>query len=107
MLQQDSPDTYILATGRTQSIRDFVEMAAKAVNINLEWHGSYSKEYAIEPQTGKIRVRVNPEFYRPAEVDLLIGNPSKAKNILGWAPQTTLEQLCQMMVEADIVRNKK
>ena len=106
MLQQDSPDTYILATGRTQSIRDFVEMAAKAVNINLEWHGSYSKEYAIEPQTGKIRVRVNPEFYRPAEVDLLIGNPSKAKNILGWAPQTTLEQLCQMMVEADIVRNK-
>ena len=107
MLQQGSPDTYILATGRTQSIRDFVEMAAKAVNINLEWHGSYSKEYAIEPQTGKIRVRVNPEFYRPAEVDLLIGNPSKAKNILGWAPQTTLEQLCQMMVEADIVRNKK
>ena len=107
MLQQDSPDTYILATGRTQSIRDFVEMTAKAVNINLEWHGSYSKEYAIEPQTGKIRVRVNPEFYRPAEVDLLIGNPSKAKNILGWAPQTTLEQLCQMMVEADIVRNKK
>ena len=107
MLQQDSPDTYILATGRTQSIRDFVEMAAKAVNINLEWHGSYSKEYALEPQTGKIRVRVNPEFYRPAEVDLLIGNPSKAKNILGWAPQTTLEQLCQMMVEADIVRNKK
>ena len=98
MLQQDSPDTYILATGRTQSIRDFVEMTAKAVNINLEWHGSYSKEYAIEPQTGKIRVRVNPEFYRPAEVDLLIGNPSKAKNILGWAPQTTLEQLCQMMV---------
>ena len=65
MLQQDSPDTYILATGRTQSIRDFVEMTAKAVNINLEWHGSYSKEYAIEPQTGKIRVRVNPEFYRP------------------------------------------
>ena len=107
MLQQESPDTYILATGRTQSIRDFVEMTAKAVNINLEWHGSYSKEYAIEPQTGKIRVRVNPEFYRPAEVDLLIGNPSKAKNILGWAPQTTLEQLCQMMVEADIVRNKK
>ena len=107
MLQQDSPDTYILATGRTQSIRDFVEMTAKAVNINLEWHVSYSKEYAIEPQTGKIRVRVNPEFYRPAEVDLLIGNPSKAKNILGWAPQTTLEQLCQMMVEADIVRNKK
>ena len=107
MLQQDTPGTYVLATGRTQSIRDFVEMTAKAVNMELEWHGTGTEEYAIEPKTGKLRVRVNPVFFRPAEVELLIGAPAKAKAVLGWEAKVSLEQLCQMMVEADITRSKK
>ena len=107
MLQQDTPGTYVLATGRTQSIRDFVEMTAKAVNMDLEWHGTGTEEYAIEPKTGKLRVRVNPTFFRPAEVELLIGDPAKAKAVFGWEPRTSLEQLCQMMVEADLRRNNR
>lgn len=105
MLQQDRPDTYVLATGRTQSIRDFVEMAAKAVDMELEWHGKGAEEYAVEPKTGKMRVRVNPAFFRPSEVELLIGDATRAYEILGWKPQSTLEGLCQMMVEADLRRN--
>ena len=72
----------------------------------MDFRGSAEDETAVDVATGKTVVRVNPKFYRPAEVDLLIGNPTKAKNVLGWAPQTTLEQLCQMMVEADLRRNQ-
>lgn len=106
MLQQSDPDTYVLATGRTQSIRDFVNMTAKAIGMELEWQGKGTDEIGIEKETGKLRVRVNPEFYRPAEVDLLIGNPEKARQKLGWSATTTLEELCQMMLEADLIRNK-
>lgn len=106
MLQAEKPDTYVLATNRTETVRDFVSMAAKAAGFYLEWKGSAEDEVAIDRQSGKTLVRVNPKFYRPAEVELLIGNPLKAKNDLGWEPKTTLEQLCQMMVEADIRRNK-
>lgn len=105
MLQQDTPDTYILATGRTQSIRDFAELAAKAVDMELEWAGLGCEEIGIDRSTGKVRVKVNPEFYRPSEVDLLIGCPDKARQILGWEPQTTLEELCAMMVRSDLTRN--
>jgi len=106
MLQADKADTYVLATNRTETVRDFVTMAAKAAGFELEWKGHAEEETAIDRQTGKTLVRVNPKFYRPAEVELLIGNPLKAKNDLGWEPKTTLEELCQMMVEADIRRNK-
>ena len=106
MLQADKADTYVLATNRTETVRDFVTMAAKAAGFELEWKGHAEEETAIDRQTGKMLVRVNPKFYRPAEVELLIGNPLKAKNDLGWEPKTTLEELCQMMVEADIRRNK-
>lgn len=106
MLQQSEPDTYVLATGRTQSIRDFVNMTAKAIGMELEWQGKGTDEIGIEKATGKLRVRVNPEFYRPSEVDLLIGNPEKARQKLGWSATTTLEELCQMMIEADLMRNK-
>lgn len=106
MLQQSEPDTYVLATGRTQSIRDFVNMTAKAIGMELEWQGKGTDEIGIEKETGKLRVRVNPEFYRPAEVDLLIGNPEKARQKLGWSATTTLEELCQMMLEVDVIRNK-
>lgn len=106
MLQADEPDTYVLATNRTQTVRDFVTMAAKAAGITIEWQGQGEQEHGVDAATGKVIVRVNPKFYRPAEVDLLIGNPEKAKSKLGWAPKTTLEQLCAMMVEADLRRNE-
>jgi len=106
MLQAERPDTYVLATNRTETVRDFVAMAAKAAGIGLRFEGAAENEVGVDARTGKTVVRVNPKFYRPAEVELLIGNPEKAKRDLGWAPATTLEQLCQMMVEADLRRNE-
>ncbi len=105
MLQAGEPDTYVLATGRTEAVRDFVIMAARAVDIEMAWRGSDEHEVGIDVATGKTIVRVNPRFYRPAEVDLLIGSPAKAREKLGWAPETTLEQLCAMMVEGDMKRH--
>ena len=105
MLQVDEPDTYVLATNRTETVRDFVTMAASAAGITVEWQGQAEEERGIDSATGKVIIAVNPKFYRPAEVDLLIGNPAKAKAKLGWEPTTTLEQLCAMMVEADLRRN--
>lgn len=107
MLQADEPDTYVLATNRTVTVRDFVEMAGKAAGYDLQWEGKEENEIGIDRISGRTLVRVNPKFYRPAEVELLIGNPEKAKRELGWEPSTTLEQLCQMMVEADIRRNER
>jgi len=106
MLQADKPDTYVLATNRTETVRDFVTMSFKAVGIALNWQGSAENETATDKNTGKLLVKVNPKFYRPAEVELLIGNPTKAKEDLGWVAKTTLEELCAMMVEADLRRNK-
>ncbi|WP_017778177.1 GDP-mannose 4,6-dehydratase [Paraburkholderia kururiensis] len=106
MLQADRPDTYVLATNRTETVRDFVTLAARAAGFRIEWEGRAQKEVGIDAQTGHVIVRVNPKFYRPAEVDLLIGDATKAERELGWKPTTTLEQLCQMMVEADIRRNE-
>ncbi|SDW03658.1 GDP-mannose 4,6-dehydratase [Nitrosomonas communis] len=107
ILQAHKPDTYVLATNRTETVRDFVSMAGKAAGFDLAFEGESENEIGIERKTGRVLVKVNPKFYRPAEVDLLIGNPEKAKNELNWKPKTTLEQLCQMMVEADILRNEK
>ena len=104
MLQADKPDTYVLATGRTETVRDFVSMAFKAADIDVRFEGSAENERGIDTRTGNTVVRVNPKFYRPAEVDLLIGSPEKAKRELGWEPKTTLEELCQMMVAADLRR---
>ena len=106
MLQADKPDTYVLATNRTETVRDFVAMAFKAIDVELEWKGSEENETATDKATGKVVVKVNPKFYRPAEVDLLIGNPEKAKKELGWEPKCTLEELCDMMVKADLRRNE-
>jgi GDPmannose 4,6-dehydratase len=107
MLQAEEPDTYVLATNRTETVRDFVTMAFKAADYRLEWSGTGEREVGIDASTGKTLVRINPKFYRPAEVELLIGNPAKAKEKLGWQPATTLEQLCQMMVQADLQRNER
>lgn len=118
MLQAPVPDSYVLATGRTEMVRDFVRMAFKAVGVELEFKGKNENEVAVVSavhgnaltpanmamKVGQTVVRVNPKFYRPAEVELLIGSPEKAKRELDWVPKTTLEQLCQMMVEADLPR---
>ena len=104
MLQAGTPDNFVLATGRTETVRDFVSMAFRAVQVELEFRGHGESEIGIDVLTGRTLVRVNPKFYRPAEVDLLLGDAEKAKRILGWEPKTTLEQLCQMMVEADLSR---
>jgi GDPmannose 4,6-dehydratase len=107
ILQADKPDTFVLATNRTETVRDFVSMAAKAAGFNLTWQGSGDQEIAIDQLSGKCIVKINAQLHRPAEVDLLIGDPAKAKKILGWEPKTTLESLCRMMVDADISRNQQ
>lgn len=107
MLQADEPDTFVLATNRTETVRDFVSLACKAVDIDLKWKGAGEEEQGIDSATGKVIVAVNPKFYRPAEVDLLIGNAAKAREALGWVPRTKLEELCRMMVEADLRRNEQ
>ena len=106
MLQADEPDTFVLATNRTETVRDFVRMAFKGAGISVDFKGTAEAETAVDTATGKTVMRINPKFYRPAEVELLIGNPAKAKATLGWEPTTTLEQLCQMMVDADLRRNQ-
>ncbi len=106
MLQVDEPDTYVLATNRTETVRDFVTMSAKALGFELAWKGKDEQETAVDTATGRTLVRVNPRFYRPAEVDLLIGDAAKAKAKLGWEAKTTLEELSRLMVEADLRRNE-
>ena len=106
MLQVDAPDTFVLSTGRTETVREFVAMAGRAAGFDLEFHGRGINEVAVDRATGKTIVKVNPRFYRPAEVDMLVGDAAKARHILGWAPSTTLEQLCDMMVDADLRRNE-
>lgn len=106
MLQCAKPDTYVLATGCSHSVREFVEYAFQAADMDIVWEGTGLKEKGKEKQTGRTLVRVNPQFYRPAEVDRLTGDASKAEQELGWIAQTRLEELCRMMVEADIRRNE-
>jgi GDPmannose 4,6-dehydratase len=106
MLQANEPDTFVLATNRTETVRDFVRMAFKGAGIEVDFKGKDENETAVDTANGKTVMRINAKFYRPAEVELLIGNPAHAKDKLGWEPKTTLEQLCQMMVEADLRRNK-
>lgn len=106
MLQADQPDTYILATNRTETVRNFVQMACKAAGIDIKFSGSATDECGIDLETGKVIIRVDRAYYRPAEVDLLIGDATKARESLGWSPQTSLEQLCRLMVAADLRRNE-
>ena len=106
MLQAEEADTYVLATNRTETVRDFVTMAFKAADIEIAFSGEAESETAVDVATGKTVMRINPRFYRPAEVDLLIGNPAKARQKLGWEAKTTLEELCRTMVETDLRRNR-
>jgi GDPmannose 4,6-dehydratase len=104
MLQQDAPDDYVLATGRTSTIRFFIELTAKALELDLVWQGSGVDEVGVDRKTGKTWVNISPQFYRPAEVELLIGDPAKAKQGLGWSSTMSLETLAQNMLQADLAR---
>ena len=102
MLQQDAPDDYVLATGVTTTIRDFATMAFREVDITVAWRGEDANEEGYCPDTGNVLVKIDPRYFRPAEVDLLIGDPSKAQNVLGWKASTTLAEMCREMVQSDL-----
>ena len=104
MLQQEKPDDYVVASGETHTVREFVELAFKHAGFEIVWEGKDITEKGIDKNTKKILVEVSPEFFRPAEVDILLGNPSKAKEKLGWQPKTQFEELVRIMVEADMQR---
>ena len=102
ILQQDKPDDFVLATGETHTVREFVEAAFNEVDIKIEWRGEGVNEKGYCTKTGKLLVDVNPKFFRPAEVDLLLGDPSKAEKILGWKRKTDFKELVKIMVNADL-----
>jgi len=106
MLQQDSPEDYVAATGETHTVREFVEKAFKHVDVNIEWNGEGINEKGIDSETGKTLVEVDPKYFRPTEVDILIGDPSKAKRKLGWEPKVSFENLVKMMVDSDKLGEK-
>ena len=105
MLQHDVADTFVLATNRTETVRRFVELAFQQVDVEIDWSGAEDNEVGRDRRDGRMLVRVNPDFYRPAEVELLIGDPAKARTHLGWEPQVQLEELVVRMMEADMRRN--
>jgi GDPmannose 4,6-dehydratase len=107
ILQHSEPDTFVLATGKRTTVRNFVTMAFACAGVDVIWRGVGEAEVGLSAKDGKTLVKVNPDFYRPAEVDLLIGDASKAKESLGWQPMTSLEELCAMMVEADLKRARQ
>ena len=102
MLQQDKPDDYVIATGVTKTVREFVELAFKHVDISISWQGSGVDEKGLCSATGKELVSINPRYYRPSEVELLHGDSTYAQKKLGWSPKTTLEELVKIMVEYDL-----
>jgi len=102
MLQQEIPDDYVIATNETRTVREFVEIAFKCVNIDIEWQGTGVDEIGIDKDTKNTLVRVNPAFFRPAEVDILLGNPEKAENVLGWRRDVSFSELVERMVKNDL-----
>jgi GDPmannose 4,6-dehydratase len=107
MLQHEKPDDYVLATGEAYSVREFIEKSCKALDFDIVWEGEGIDSRGIDRKTGKAIVEVSKEFYRPAEVDVLVGDYSKAKKILGWQPQTRFDRLVEIMVDSDLKRVEK
>ncbi|MCR4431947.1 MAG: GDP-mannose 4,6-dehydratase [Tepidanaerobacteraceae bacterium] len=107
MLQQDEPDDYVVASGQTHTVREFVELAFKHVNIDIKWMGEGVEEKGLDKKTGKVIVAVNPKYFRPAEVDVLLGDATKARKKLGWQPEISFEELVRRMVFADLDRVKE
>lgn len=107
MLQQDNPEDFVIATGKTQKVRDFVELAFHEVGIEIDWQGSGIEEKGLDKATGKVLIEVDPRYFRPTEVELLLGDASKAKEKLGWEPKTTLSELVTMMMQEDLKAAKR
>jgi len=107
MLQHDKPEDFILATNETHTVREFVELSFKIVGMDIEWQNEKENEIGIDSETRNVLVKIDPKYYRPTEVDLLLGDPSKAKNILGWEPKTKFKELVELMVNADWEKVKK
>jgi GDPmannose 4,6-dehydratase len=107
MLQQDKPDDFVIATGETHSVKEFVEAVFKELEMELEWKGEKEKEVGTSRKDGRVLVEVDSRYYRPTEVDLLIGNPSKAKSKLGWMPKVTFKELAHIMAMADFEKVKR
>jgi GDPmannose 4,6-dehydratase len=107
MLQQDKPDDFILATGETHSVKEFIDAVFSELEMDLEWKGEDEQQVGIMKKNGKTLIEVDPRYYRPTEVELLIGNPAKAKEKLGWAPKTTFRDLAKMMAKADYEKVKR
>ena len=101
MLQQDNPDDFVLATGKMYTIRELIEIAFRLKGLNIKWKGEGLNEIGYDENTGQELIFIDPKYFRPAEVDLLLGNPTKAKNILGWVAKTSIEELLKEMVEQD------
>src|SRR5947209_2371935 len=102
MLQQDQPDDFVLATGETHSVREFVEKAFAVVGTTIKWEGDGEKTVGRDSSTGIIRIRIDPVYFRPTEVDLLLGNPTKAQNKLNWRRKVDFDSLVKEMVLADV-----
>ena len=107
MLQQEKPGDYVLATGETRSVREFVEECCKYLDMEIEWKGSGLDEVGVDKKTGKTIIRIDEKYFRPAEVELLLGNPAKAKKELGWVPKTTFKDLAKLMMQADLEASKE
>lgn len=107
MLQQETPDDYVLATGENHTVRELAELAFKHLDISIKWQGKDENEIGIDSKTGKVLVKVDPVYYRPVEVDLLIGDASKAKEKLGWEPKVKFDELVKIMVDSDLEKIKK
>jgi GDPmannose 4,6-dehydratase len=106
MLQADQPDNFVIATNKNETVRDFISLSFKAAGIEIAFSGKDQNEVGVDVKTNKVLLKINPKFYRPAEVDLLIGDYSKARLKLKWEPKVSLESLSEMMVRSDMNRNK-
>jgi GDPmannose 4,6-dehydratase len=103
MLQHKTPDDFVIATGETHTVREFADLAFSEAGIDLEWSGEGINEKGVERKTGKVLVEVDEKYFRPTEVDILLGNPAKAKTVLGWNPtKTSFSQLVKLMVKSDM-----
>lgn len=107
MLQQKTPEDYVLATGETHSVRDFIEECARLLKIELQWKGKGIKEIGIDKKTKKVIIRIDPKYFRPAEVDILLGDPTKARKKLGWKPKTKFKELVKIMLDHDLAIEKQ
>jgi GDPmannose 4,6-dehydratase len=102
MLQQDEPDDFVVATGETHTVREFIECASRVAGFDIRWEGEGVEEVGRDANTGDVVVDINPKFYRPAEVEILRGDPTKAREVLGWSPKVKFAELVEMMMKADL-----